>query len=76
MKLRVNPRFFGNWTVRWKNIKGIELLKLVEQYPDFDFHFRFTDGCSKFPNVRTFEDLKLCDVGYSDKVVILTGEED
>lgn len=49
--------------MRWKNIKGIELLKLVEQYPDFDFHFRFTDGCSKFPNVRTFEDLKLCDVG-------------
>lgn len=59
--------------MRWKNIKGIELLKLVEQYPDFDFQFRFTDGYSKFPNIRTFEDLELCDIGYSDKVVILTG---
>lgn len=57
-------------------MKGTELLKLAEQYPDFDFSFRFTDGYSKFPNVRTFESLELCDVGHSDKVVVLTGEEE
>lgn len=54
---------------------GKELAELANQYEDFDFQFAFTDGCSKFPNVRNFENLELCDIGHSDKVVILTGEE-
>lgn len=57
-------------------MKGKDILKLAEKYKDYDFEFRFTDGYSKFPNVRTFSQLELCDIGHSDKVVILTGEED
>ena len=54
---------------------GKDLEQLCKQYPDFDFQFSFTDSYSKFPNVRSFEKLELCDIGHSDKVVILTGEE-
>lgn len=57
-------------------MKGNDLLKLCEQYPDYEFEFSFTDGCSKFPNVRTFDNLELCDIGHSNKIVILTGNED
>ena len=35
-----------------------------------------TDGYSTFPNVRTFKNLELCDIGHSDKVVVLEGEEE
>ena len=55
---------------------GKELQKLCEQYPDFEFTFSFTDGYSHFPNVRSFDNLTLCDVGHSDKVVVLTADED
>lgn len=55
---------------------GKDLMKLCEKYPDFDFEFSFTDGNNgRFINVRHFEKLELCDVGHSDKVVILSGEE-
>ena len=57
-------------------MKGKDLIKLAEAYSDFEFEFRFTDGYSNFPNVRSFNHLELCDVGHSDKVVILTGDED
>lgn len=54
---------------------GDEIIKLAKMYPDYDFGFVFTDESSKFLNVRVFENLELADVGYSDKVVLLTGEE-
>lgn len=57
-------------------MKGKELAELASKYPDFEFEFSFTDGYSKFPNVRSFKSIELCDIGHSDKVVILTGEED
>jgi len=56
-------------------IKGRDVLKLAEEYMDFEFEFRFTDGYSKFPTVRTFSQLELCDIGHSDKIVVFTGEE-
>ena len=57
-------------------MKGEELAKLAMQFKDFDFEFSFTDGgTEKFINVRHFEELELCDVGHSDKVVVLTGKE-
>jgi hypothetical protein len=56
---------------------GNELKKLCEQYPDFEFVFRISDGNNgKFLNIRDFSDLELCDVGHSDKVVVLTGNEE
>lgn len=54
---------------------GKELKDLCDQFPDFEFEFRFTDDCSVFPNIRTFNSLELCDIGHSDKVVVITGEE-
>ena len=56
-------------------MKGKELAKIAMQYPDFEFEFVFTDGISKFPNVRVFEKLEVGDIGHSDKVVQLCGEE-
>ena len=57
-------------------MKGNELEELCKRYPDFDFQFIFTDEDNgRFLNIRCFEDLELTDVGYSDKVVRLTGEE-
>lgn len=59
-----------------REMKGSELEKLCKQYPDFDFQFIFTDGDNgRFLNVRCFENLELNDIGYSDKVVLITGEE-
>ena len=57
-------------------MKGEELAKLATQYSDFEFEFTFTDGCNRFPNVRRFENLELCDIGHSDKTVLLSSEEE
>lgn len=56
-------------------MNGKELAEIALQYPDFKFEFVFTDGYSKFPNVRVFERIEVSDIGYSDKVVQITGEE-
>ena len=56
-------------------MKGEELAKIAMQYPDFEFEFVLTDGISKFPNVRVFEKLEVGDIGHSEKVVQLCGEE-
>ena len=56
-------------------MKGKELSELAMQYPDFEFEFVFVDGFGKFPNVRSFNNLELADVGHSDKVVLLSGDE-
>lgn len=57
-------------------MKGKELAELAMKYPEFDFQFIFIDGNNgRFLNVRCFENLDLNDIGYSDKVVLLTGEE-
>ena len=55
---------------------GKELKELCEKYPDFEFEFSFTDGYCTFPNVRTFRNLELCDIGHSGKVVVLEGDEE
>lgn len=57
-------------------MKGADLAKLGAQYPDYDFEFSFTDGYSTFPNVRTFKNLEIQDVGHSEKAVSLTGDEE
>lgn len=54
---------------------GKELLKLAEEYPDFELEFVFTDGFSSFPNIRHFSQIEVADIGHSDKTIVLTGEE-
>ena len=56
-------------------MKGKELAEIAMQYPVFEFEFVFVDGFDKFPNVRGFSQLVLADVGHSDKVVLLSGDE-
>lgn len=61
-------------------MKVFELRNILDKIDDdFDVTFVFTDPRSRgkpgFPDVRTFEGLELCDIGYSDKVMSLTGEE-
>ena len=50
--------------------------------PDFTVSFCFTDGYSdldeksiSWPNVRTFNNIKIGDIGYSDKNIQLDGDE-
>lgn len=57
-------------------MKGKELAELAMQYEDFEFEFCFVDGATgHWINLRNFENLELCSIGHSDKVVTLTGEE-
>lgn len=56
-------------------MKARELAELLLEYEDFEVQFNFTDGYSKFPNIRNFEVTGVADVGHSGKVIILEGEE-
>ena len=56
-------------------MKVSELLDKLSPYEDFEVEFVFTDGYSKFPNVRSFNVEEITDIGHSDKVVLLSGEE-
>lgn len=55
---------------------GGQLIKLLKGYEDFELDFCFVDGATNgFLNVRVFDDIKVGDIGHSDKVFRLTGEE-
>ena len=56
-------------------MKAKELIAILEKNPDFDVQVTICDGGEKFPNMRTFENIELADVGYSSKVIVLTGDE-
>lgn len=56
-------------------MKAKDLAALLLEDPDFDVQFSFTDGCSVFPNIRTFNVTGISDIGYSSKTIILDGEE-
>ena len=56
-------------------MKVKQLIEMLQDYEDFEVEFRITDGYSTFPNIRTFSVNQLEDIGYSDKVIVLGGEE-
>ena len=56
-------------------MKAKELIKILEQNPDFEVQFVFSDKSEKFLNLRSFENLELAVVGHSSKVILLTGDE-
>jgi hypothetical protein len=56
-------------------MKAKELIAILEKNPDFDVVVTIYDGGEKFPNMRTFENIELADVGHSSKVIVLTGDE-
>ncbi len=54
-----------------------ELILFLEKHKDFSVEFCFTDkhGENGFPNIRRFKNITVTDVGHSDKVITLTGDE-
>lgn len=56
-------------------MKAKDLINMIKNFEDFDVEFHFTDGYSKFPNIRSFSLDGICDVGYSSKVIVLDGVE-
>ena len=58
-------------------MKASELIEFIKEnkVEDYDIEFVFTDGYSTFPNIRNFKIREINDVGHSDKVVSITGEE-
>lgn len=58
-------------------MKAYDLAKKLLEYPDFDVEFVFSepDNSSYGLSVRTFENVEVGDIGHSDKVLVLVGEE-
>ena len=52
------------------------LIEKLKNYEDFDVEFSFTDGVNIFPNVRKFENIIIGDIGYSSKIISLSGDEE
>lgn len=55
-----------------------QLINKLKGYDDFDVEFVFSEepcNGSYFPIIRKFKDLEIGDIGYSDKVILLSGEE-
>ena len=55
--------------------------QFIEQFRDkeeFTIEFVFSDNVEDghWPNVRSFKNLEVEDVGYSGKVIILSGDEE
>ncbi len=54
-------------------MKAKELAELLLENPDFNVKFSFFDTGFE---LRSFEDVKIDDVGHSDKIIKLGGEEE
>ena len=58
-------------------MKAKDLAQELLKNPDFDidFSFSFDDGSEWGLVVRRFKNVKVDDIGYNDKMIILGGEE-
>lgn len=57
-------------------MKAKELAEQLLKNPDFDVVFNTTDNERSFGfNVRQFRNINITDIGHSDKIIILGGEE-
>lgn len=58
-------------------MKGKDIVDLIikKGLEDFSFEFVFVDSYDPFPNVRSFSITEVADIGYSEKEVLLGGEE-
>jgi len=55
-------------------MKVKQLIELLKTYEDFDVILR-TSKITKGIDITDFEIKGICDIGYSDNVVLLDGEE-
>ena len=57
-------------------MKAKELAEQLLKNPDFDVAFNTTQNGEGFGfNVKQFRNINITDIGYSDKTIILGGEE-
>lgn len=54
-----------------------ELAEELMKHPDFEVKFSFIepDGSNWGLTCRSFEGIDVIDIGYSDKTIVLSGEE-
>ena len=58
-------------------MKLSELIESFVLFNDFDLEFLITEESdNKFMNFRKFKNIRVSDIGYSDKVIILEGDEE
>lgn len=59
-------------------MKAKELAEKLLRHPDFDVRFSFVerDNSRWGLTIRSFEDIDIIDIGYSDKVILLGGNEE
>ena len=57
-------------------MKARELAEQLLKNPDFDIVFNATEKTEDFGIcIKNFENIKIIDIGYSDKIILLGGEE-
>lgn len=56
-------------------MKVSELISALKGFEDFDIEFSFDIPSASFPNIRTVSDLKIQDIAYSDKKVVLGSDD-
>ena len=57
-------------------MKAKDLVEQLLKNPDFDVVFNTTQNGEDFGfNVKQFRNINITDIGYSDKTIILGGEE-
>lgn len=59
-------------------MKARELAEKLMEHPDFDVEFIFSEEFNendKWPTIRKFNNISIGDIGHSDKIIILDGEE-
>ena len=52
----------------------INELKSLEDF-DIEFHFDDRKSSSEYFNFRKFSNINICDISYSDKIIVLEGTE-
>ena len=59
-------------------MKCKELIEKLKEYEDFDVEFSFSETPKegdRWLTIRRFGNIEVGDIGHSDKIVILIGEE-
>ena len=58
-------------------MKSKELAEKLLENPDFDVEFSFSenDNSTWRLSIRRFNNIEICDIGYSDKIIVLSGNE-
>lgn len=57
-------------------MKAKELIGELKGYEDFDIEFVFSEKkADEWPTYRIFSGVEIVDIGHSDKIIRLTGNE-